>query len=59
MRSPEVRKAINKGTIYGAVIQYPEKIGSMTIETIAAFFLARKSLPSVIVPVGVLTRESK
>jgi ribose transport system substrate-binding protein len=56
---PEVRKAIDKGTIYGAVIQYPEKIGSMTIETIAAFFLAHKSLPAVIVPVGVLTRESK
>jgi len=56
---PEVRKAIDKGTIYGAVIQYPEKIGSMTIETIAVYFLAHKSLPAVIVPVGVLTRGNK
>lgn len=56
---PEVRKAIDKGTIYGAVIQYPEKIGSMTIETVAAFFLAHQTMPSAIVPVGVLTRGSR
>jgi ribose transport system substrate-binding protein len=56
---PEVRKAIGQGKIYGAVIQYPEKIGAITIETIAAYFDGKKVPPAVIVPVGVLTRDSK
>jgi ribose transport system substrate-binding protein len=56
---PEVRKAINQGKIFGAVIQYPEEIGASTIETIAAYFDGKKVPPEVIVPVGVLTRDGK
>jgi len=56
---PEVRKAIDQGKIFGAVIQYPEKIGAITIETIASHLVGRKVPATVNVPVGIRTRGRK
>ena len=48
---PEARVAIKAGTMYGDAIQYPDKIGSLTISTIADFFAGKT--PAKIVPVAV------
>jgi ribose transport system substrate-binding protein len=56
---PEVRKAIDQGTIYGAVIQHPEKIGSITIRTIESYFSGVKVSPMVTVPVGIRTHDAE
>jgi ribose transport system substrate-binding protein len=55
---PEVQKDIDQGKIFGAVIQYPEKIGAITIKTIADYFAGRKIPPVVLVPVGVRTKNA-
>jgi ABC-type sugar transport system substrate-binding protein len=56
---PEVRKAIDQGKIYGAIIQTPEKIGAITIETIASHLAGKKVPATVNVPVGIRTRGRK
>ena len=53
---PEAQAAIKAGTMYGDAIQYPDKIGALTIDTIHDFF-AGKTPPKVVhVPVGTYTR---
>jgi len=54
--TPEARTAIKSGEMYGDAIQYPEKIGALTIDTIHEYF-AGKTPPKVVhVPVGTYTR---
>ncbi|HTZ53889.1 MAG TPA: substrate-binding domain-containing protein, partial [Candidatus Acidoferrum sp.] len=54
--TPEAKAAIKAGTMYGDAIQYPEKIGELTIDTIHDYF-AGKTPPKVVhVPVGTYTR---
>jgi ribose transport system substrate-binding protein len=56
---PEAKKTIAEGKIYGDVIQSPEKIGVLAIQTISDHF-AGKTVPAVVpVPVGVWIKESK
>lgn len=53
---PEAQAAIKAGTMYGDAIQYPDKIGALTIDAIHDFF-AGKTPPKVVhVPVGTFTR---
>jgi ribose transport system substrate-binding protein len=57
--TPEAKKAIADGKLYGDAIQYPAKIGELAIRTIADYF-AGKTVPSVVpVPVGSWTKENK
>jgi ribose transport system substrate-binding protein len=57
--TPEARKAIAEGKIYGDAIQYPVKIGSLAIQTIAGYFAGKKVPEIVPVPVGTWTKESR
>ena len=57
--TPEAKKAITEGRIYGDAIQYPVKIGTLAIQTIANH-LAGKKVPEIVpVPVGTWTKESQ
>ena len=50
--TPEARAAIKAGSMYGDALQYPDKIGALTIDTIHDYF-AGKTPPKVVhVPVG-------
>jgi len=54
--TPEAQAAIKAGTMYGDAIQYPDKIGALTIDTIHDY-LTGKTPPKVVhVPVGTYTR---
>jgi ribose transport system substrate-binding protein len=53
--TPEAQAAIKAGTMYGDAIQYPDKIGALTIDTIHDY-LTGKTPPKVVhVPVGTYT----
>ena len=56
---PEVKQAIQEGKIYGAVVQYPEKIGVTTISIICDYFKGKKIPSKILVPVGVKLKEEK
>ena len=49
--TPAARAAIKAGDMYGDAIQYPGKIGALTISTIADFFAGKT--PPKVVPVAV------
>ncbi|MDQ2864599.1 MAG: substrate-binding domain-containing protein [Candidatus Eremiobacteraeota bacterium] len=49
--TPEARAAIKSGDMYGDAIQYPDKIGALTIDTIHNYFNGKK--PPAIVKVNV------
>jgi len=53
---PEARTAIKAGDMYGDAIQYPQQIGSLTIDTIRDFFAGKKTPPVVHVKVGSFTK---
>ncbi len=53
---PEAQAAIKAGTMYGDAIQYPDKIGAMTIDAIHDFFTGKTPPKVVHVPVGTFTR---
>ncbi|HTU69571.1 MAG TPA: substrate-binding domain-containing protein [Candidatus Baltobacteraceae bacterium] len=54
--TPEARAAIKAGSMYGDAVQYPQKIGQLTIDTIHDYF-AGKTPPKVVhVAVGTYTR---
>jgi ribose transport system substrate-binding protein len=55
----EAKKAIAEGRIYGDAIQYPVKIGSLAIQTIANHLSGKKVPEAALVPVGTWTKESK
>ncbi len=53
--TPEARTAIAKGEMYGDVVQHPDQIGKMVIDTLHDYF-AGKIPPKVVkVPVGTYT----
>ena len=54
--TPEAKKAILDGRIYGDVVQYPKKIGSIAIQTINDYFNGKKVSATALVPVGVFTK---
>lgn len=56
--TPEARSAIAKGDMYGDAIQYPAKIGSTTIDVIAAYFNGKTPQAVVKIPVGTYTRAN-
>ena len=56
--SPEARKAIAAGGMYGDAIQYPSKIGSTTIDIIHGYFGGKQPPPVIKIPVGTFTRTN-
>lgn len=57
--TPEARKAIAEGRIYGDTIQYPREIGRLAMEAVADY-LAGKPVPPVIkVPTGAWTQAGE
>jgi ribose transport system substrate-binding protein len=54
--TPEAQAAIKSGAMYGDAIQYPDKIGALTIDTIHDYFAGKTPAKVVHVPVGTYTR---
>ncbi len=54
--TPEAKKAILDGRIYGDVVQYPDKIGTITLQTVNNYFNNRKVSVRTLVPIGVFTK---
>jgi ribose transport system substrate-binding protein len=49
---PEAKKAIKDGKIYADAVQYPEKIGALTVQTIAKYMAGEKVEPQILIPTG-------
>jgi len=56
--TPEARRAIAAGEMYGDAIQYPVRIGSTTIDVIRDYFAGKKPPAFVKIPVGAFTKSS-
>ncbi|HET9096057.1 MAG TPA: substrate-binding domain-containing protein [Candidatus Baltobacteraceae bacterium] len=54
--TPEARTAIKNGQMYGDAIQYPDKIGALTIDAIHDYFAGKKVPAKIAVPVGTFTK---
>jgi len=54
--TPEARTAIKNGQMYGDAIQFPDKIGALTIDAIHDYFTGKKVPPRVEVPTGTFTK---
>ena len=54
--TPEAKQAILDGRIYGDVVQYPKKIGTIAIQTIHDYFNSKKVSTKTLVPIGVYTK---
>ena len=54
--TPEARTAIKNGDMYGDALQYPDKIGALTIDTIHDYFNGKTPPARVNVPVGTFTK---
>jgi ribose transport system substrate-binding protein len=53
--TPEARTAIKDGSMYGDAIQYPDQIGSKTIDAINSYFAGTKPPAKIAVAVGTYT----
>lgn len=49
---PEAKQAIKNGKIYADIVQYPDKIGEMTIQSIARYMSGEKVPPKNLIPAG-------
>ncbi len=56
--TPEARRAIAAGEMYGDAIQYPARIGSTTVDVIRDYFAGKKPPAFVKIPVGAFTKPS-
>ena len=54
--TPEARTAIKGGQMYGDAIQFPDKIGALTIDAIHDYFTGKKVPAHVAVAVGTFTK---
>lgn len=54
--SPEARKAIANGSMFGDAIQHPDQIGKLTIDAIHDYFNGKKVAKTYAVPVGTYTK---
>ncbi len=49
---PEAKQAIKDGKMYADSIQYPDKIGKLTIEAVAKYFAGEPVSPEMLIPTG-------
>lgn len=57
--TPEARTAIKNGQMYGDAIQYPDKIGALTIDAIHDYFSGKRVPARVEVPTGTFTKANE
>ncbi|MGE5549227.1 MAG: ABC transporter substrate binding protein [Bacteroidota bacterium] len=57
--TPEARKAIDAGIIYGDVIQYPQEIGRLAVKAMAAHFRGEHVASLIPVRIGIYTRATR
>jgi len=53
---PEAKQAVKDGKIYADVVQYPDKIGQMTIQAIGKYMAGEKVEPETLIPAGLYTK---
>ena len=53
---PEAKQAIKDGKIYADIVQYPEKIGTMTMQTVAKYMAGGKVEAQSLIPPGTYTK---
>lgn len=53
---PEAKQAVKDGKIHADVVQYPDKIGQMTLQAIARYMAGEKLEPQTLIPAGLYTR---
>ncbi len=53
---PEAKQAIKDGKIYADIVQYPEKIGTMTMQAVAKYMAGEKVPPQTLIPAGTYTK---
>ncbi len=56
--TPEAVKAIRASKIYGDVVQYPRRIGELTVQTIRDYLSGAAVRPYIAVGVGTITKDS-
>ncbi len=49
---PEVKQAIKAGKVWGDAVQYPEKIGALTVQTIDKYMAGTKPDAQILIPTG-------
>ncbi|HLJ56599.1 MAG TPA: substrate-binding domain-containing protein [Chthonomonadaceae bacterium] len=49
---PEAKQAIKDGKIYADIVQYPDKIGEMTIQSVGKYMAGEKVPPVNLIPAG-------
>ncbi|HEY8503214.1 MAG TPA: substrate-binding domain-containing protein [Gemmataceae bacterium] len=54
---PDGRRAIKEGKIYADPVQFPDKIGQMTVETIIDYFNGEEVPPERLIPTGLYRHE--
>jgi ribose transport system substrate-binding protein len=54
--TPEARTQIKNGQMYGDAIQYPDKIGALTVDAIHDYFSGKKVPAKIAVNVGTFTK---
>lgn len=47
---PEARQAVKDGKIYAEPVQYPDKIGQITVQTIVKYMAGEKVEPEILIP---------
>ena len=50
--NPEAKQAVKDGKIYADIVQYPEKIGAMTIQAITKYMAGEKVPATNLIPAG-------
>jgi ribose transport system substrate-binding protein len=53
----EAKQAVKDGKIYAEPIQYPDKIGQMTIQSIVKYMAGEKVPPQTLIPTTLYTKE--
>jgi ribose transport system substrate-binding protein len=53
---PEAKQAVKDGKIYADVVQYPDRIGQMTIQAITRYMDGEKVPSQTLIPAGLYTR---
>lgn len=53
---PEAKQAVKDGKIYAEPIQYPDKIGAMTIQAITKYLAGEAPTPQILIPTTLYTR---
>jgi ribose transport system substrate-binding protein len=53
----EAKKAIKDGKIYAEPIQYPDRIGTMTVQSIEKYLAGEKPEPKILIPSELYTKE--